>query len=237
MADRPKVFVCLTPKLLDLYDLENTVVVVTDVLRATSAMVVALNKGIDHIVPVQTIEESLALKKEGYMAAAERNGQIVDGFEIGNSPVAYNTLDLKGKKLAITTTNGTKAIQLSSRTEKVLIGAFINLQAVVQELKNLQQNVVIVCAGWKDQANLEDTLFAGAVVYHLLPKFDIKDDAAFIANKLYEAAKDDLFLFIQNSSHYSRLSKLGIEDDIRFCMRTNMYTNVPVLKEGKLVNL
>ncbi len=231
---KPKISVCLSPSLIHLFDIQNAIVVVTDVLRATTAMIVGLDAGLDHIVPVLTVEESKSLQDQGYIVAAERNGLIADGFEYGNSPVKLLKANLLNQKLAITTTNGTKAIKLANDAHKLILGAFVNISALAEYLKKEQKDVVILCAGWKDDVNLEDSLFAGAVVYHLMPKFSVGNDAAFMSSRLYDTAKDDLFLYIQNSSHYNRLNKMGIEDDIRFCMKEDQSRMIPILKEDKI---
>ncbi len=234
MTEGRKIEVCLTPLLLPLYQLEDKLVVVIDVLRATTAICMGFEHGVQSIRPVATPEESLALKSQGYLAAAERNGQVVDGFDFGNSPFAYMNGKVKGKKVALTTTNGTKAIQLSASAREVLIGSFVNLQVVVDYLAKRPEDVLLVCAGWKDNFNLEDTLFAGAVVEQLAVKQQISCDAALAAKLLYEKAKKDLFGFIRHSSHYQRLAKMGIEEDIKLCMTLNLSRSLPVLRGEEL---
>lgn len=226
--------VCLSPKLVPCFDLQGKTAVVIDVLRATSAMVAGLAHGVEAIRPVSTVEDCQTWMEQGYIGAAERNGQVVEGFPFGNSPLAFQQADLVGKKVALTTTNGTKAIALSKEADEVLVGAFINLQAVVDYLMQSSRSVVLVCAGWKDNFNLEDTLFAGAVVAGLKSDFEVHCDAALAASALYQQFEHDLFGTIQQSSHFHRLAKLGIEDDIRFCMQRNVYPLVPVMQEGEL---
>ncbi|MBA4304528.1 MAG: 2-phosphosulfolactate phosphatase [Sphingobacteriaceae bacterium] len=231
----PTIEVCLSPKLVPCFNLNGKTAVVIDVLRATSAMVTGLAHGVQAIRPVSTIEECQLLIEQGYIGAAERNGQVVDGFPFGNSPLAFQQADLAGKKVALTTTNGTKAIELSHAAESILVGAFLNLEAIVDYLKQENQSVVLVCAGWKDNFNLEDTLFAGAVVAGLGKDFETHCDAALAASALYARFEDDLFAAIQQSSHFHRLAKLGIEDDIKFCLQRNVYHLVPVMQGPELV--
>lgn len=235
MVKKRTVEVCLSPALTHLYDLSNKLVVVTDVLRATSAMCVALEAGADHIIPVNSVEESLALKAEGYIAAAERNGKVVEGFEFGNSPLSYLKINLKGKKLAITTTNGTKAISMAAHAPDLITGAFLNLKAVADYVKKSPLDVVIICAGWKDNVNLEDSLFAGALIESIAGSCKSTCDAGLMTQALYQEAKSDLKDVIRRSSHFVRLSKLGIEEDINYCLQLNKINTVPVLKDGKLV--
>jgi 2-phosphosulfolactate phosphatase len=229
-----KIEVCLSPKLISLYPLEDKLVVVIDVLRATTAICMGFEHGVKTIRPVMTIEESLALKAAGYLAAAERDGKVVEGFDFGNSPFAYMDGKVRGKKIALTTTNGTKAIQLSKAAKQVYIGAFVNLQAVVETLAARNEDILLVCAGWKDNFNLEDTLFAGAVVHQLAAKQQLRCDAALAATILYEKAQKDLFGFIRNSSHFQRLAHMGIEEDIRLSMTPNLCRKVPYLRGEEL---
>ncbi len=227
--------VCLTPDLVKTYGVENKVVVVVDILRATSVMVTALSHGIKSITPVATVEECKALKDKGYLAAAERDGKTVEGFELGNSPFTYMDKSFAGKKLAVTTTNGTLAITRSVMAEEVVIGSFLNISSVAQYLKNQEHDVMILCAGWKGMVNLEDTIFAGALVEMLSDSFDSENDSAIAALALYKMAKEDMMAFLKNSAHAKRLQGLSIIKDISFCLERDVYNIIPVLKNGELV--
>src|SRR5688572_30244568 len=156
--------VCLSPDLMHLYDVRDKTVVVIDILRATSCMTTAFAHGINSITPFAQLEDCLAMKAKGYFTAGERDGKKVDGFDLGNSPFEYQSPHLKGQKIAFTTTNGTQAIVKSLGAREVIIGSFLNLSAVADHLKNSTENILVVCSGWKGRVNLEDTLFAGAVV-------------------------------------------------------------------------
>jgi 2-phosphosulfolactate phosphatase len=233
----PKIHVCLTPALINLFDLSNKRVVVTDVLRATSAMVTGLAHGVQCIRPVSTADEAKRREELGYQGAAERDGKVVEGFSFGNSPFAYMGEEVKGKKIALTTTNGTKAIQLSEGALEILAAGFVNLDSTVAYCAKFQEDVLVHCAGWKDQFNIEDTLFAGAMVFHLEKEgFHCADDAGMAAKMLYEQTKGDLFGFLKNSSHYHRLARLGIEKDIEYCLKENQLDVVGVIRNGELVN-
>jgi 2-phosphosulfolactate phosphatase len=123
--------VCLSPELIHLFNLEDKTVVVVDILRATSTMTTAFAFGIDKVKPMDDLEKCRNLKDHGYVIAAERGGQMVEGFDYGNSPFSYMNPELKGKKIAFTTTNGTLAIHKSMEASHILIGSFLNLKAVV----------------------------------------------------------------------------------------------------------
>lgn len=230
--------VCLTPELINLYDLKGQIVVVIDILRATSCMVTALAEGVESIRPVATLDECQQLGKRGYLTAAERGGEQVAGFDLGNSPRAYLQGAYAGNKVAVTTTNGTLAITRSAPFAKqVLIGAFLNLSALAEYLKQQPEDVVLLCAGWKGKVNMEDTLFAGALVSRLQDSHEPCCDSPLAAMTLYETVKDQLFDYLMKASHARRLSKFGVEDDIRFSLETDLYGVIPVLKGEELVML
>ena len=238
-SDKPFVDVCLSPVFLEHFDKNNAIVVVIDVLRATSAMCVALENGAEKIIPVATVDESLEYKKKGYLAGAERKGTVVEGFDFGNSPFSFSSEKVNGKSIAITTTNGTKAISLAKGAKTIAVASFLNLSAIVNWLKEQNKYTILLCAGWKNTFNLEDTLCAGAIIDGLGENFDlsINRDAALAAKSLYSAAKGDLYGFLRKSSHSIRLEKLDITEDIEYCLTPDTSTVVPVLQDGALVNV
>lgn len=227
--------VCLSPDLVHLFDLKNKSVVVVDILRATSCMVTGLSVGLKAIKPVASLDECRELGSIGYITAAERGGQKVEGFDIGNSPFSYMDDELRGKKVAVTTTNGTLAISKSLDADHILIGAFLNINAVADKLRMLDKDVVIFCAGWKGSVNLEDTLFAGALIELLDNEFELTTDDAIMSRSLYRQHADNLFETVANSAHAKRLEKFGVIKDIEFCVRFDEYDTVPYLEGGELV--
>ncbi|GAB3772782.1 2-phosphosulfolactate phosphatase family protein [Spirosoma horti] len=229
--------VCLTPDLLHLHNVENTIVVVADVFRATSCMVTAFAYGVKSIIPVATIEECQLYQERGYLAAAERNARKVDGFELDNSPFTYMDERIRGANVAMTTTNGTLAITKSRSAVKVLVGSFLNLDAVVQFLKTERYDVMVLCAGWKGRVNMEDTLFAGALVERLKDSYAMAEDSAIMAWRLYCQGKDNLPSYLSSSSHIQRLQRLGIQKDITYCLQHDLYDVVPVLRGNALVSM
>ncbi|OYU67666.1 MAG: 2-phosphosulfolactate phosphatase [Cytophagaceae bacterium BCCC1] len=228
--------VCLTPDLLHLHKINNSIVVVTDIFRATSCMVTGFAYGVKSIIPVATVEECKNLQNMGYVAAAERNAEKVEGFDLDNSPFSYMDERLIGGKIAMTTTNGTLSIS-KAKTEavKVIVGAFLNLEAVVNHLKNQPYDVLVLCAGWKGRPNLEDTLFAGAVVEALKDEYFVSEDSAILAMRTYQQAKDNMLAYLANSSHIRRLQGLGINKDISYCLQKDLYDVLPVLRGNELV--
>jgi len=226
--------VCLSPNLIDLYDLEGKIVVVVDILRATSVMVTALAHGADCIIPVANLEEAKSHQSQGYLCAAERGGARVDGFPLDNSPFSYMNDSIKGKAIVITTTNGTLAISRSLKAQEVLIGAFLNISALADYIKTRKLGVIIHCAGWKGKPNMEDTLFAGALIEQLGGSFDLACDTAHLALHYYQNVKGDLLSVVTQSSHAKRLGKLNIFEDIAFCTTLDKYAIVPKLEGLKI---
>lgn len=223
---------------MGLYDLKNSIVVVIDILRATSSMVYGIDNGATAIIPVAQVEDCLAYAEHGYLLAAERNGEVVAGYNFGNSPFSYSAEHVAGKTVVLTTTNGTKALHMARATaQQVVIGSFLNLQALCDWLKEQSQDVLLLCAGWKDSANLEDTLFAGAVVKTLRSEFVAFDDSSVIAEDLYGLAQHDLGAYMNKSSHSHRLAALNIGEDVKFCLQLNICQAIPVLVGDALVPL
>lgn len=232
-----KIEVCQSPELIHLFDLNGKIVVVVDILRATSTMTVALAQGVKSIIPVSTVEECLVYKNNGCLTAAERNGSKVEGFDLGNSPFSFLENDFSGMELAMTTTNGTKAINLSHSAAEVLIGSFLNLSAVAKYIKSQDNDVVVFCAGWKGHINLEDTLFAGALVTALSDEYVVDQDMSIISRHLYANAKADLVQFVSGSSYCIRMETKGLKNDIEYCLQMDKFNNVPRLVKGKLKNI
>jgi 2-phosphosulfolactate phosphatase len=231
--------VCLTPALLHLYAIEKSIVVVIDILRATSSITYGLANGADAIIPVAQVEDCLKYRDDGYLLAAERNGEVVSGYDFGNSPFSYTKEKVAGKTIVLTTTNGTKAMHMAQEKDahQIVVGSFLNLTALCDWLKAQDKDVLLLCAGWKDQFNLEDTLFAGAVVNVLRKDFIHFDDSCVAAEDMYLLAKDDLRGYLRKSSHSHRLAQLNIEEDVKFCLKLDACTVIPVLEGEKLVVL
>ncbi len=231
--------VCFTPQAYPLFDKPNTIVVVIDIFRATSAITTAFFNGVAKMIPIATVEEAQAYKDKGYMVAAERNAEILEGFDLGNSPFGYMNKKVKGKTIAITTTNGTQAIEAAKKADTLIIGSFLNFDYVVEYLKSQKKDVLFLCAGWKNKFNLEDTLYAGAVAEALIykNKFNTICDSTIAAIELYKLAKHDLYKFLSQSSHRNRLAKLDLERDIKYCLTPNQCPVIAILKGNHLVKL
>ena len=239
MDTRKNVEVCFTPGEYAYYKDDYEIVVVIDVLRATSAICAAFDNGIKAIIPVPTVEEAWEYKQKGYLAGAERKGQIVDGFDFGNSPFSYMKEEFRGKEVVLTTTNGTKSLDVAKDAETVVIGSFLNLDALSIWLSKQDKNVLCLCSGWQDKFNLEDTICAGAISEFLINtgNFTSVEDSSIAAKYLYLSAKDNYLGYLKSSSHRRRLKNLNLNEDIKYCLTPNQTAVIPILRDGKLVKL
>ena len=234
-----RIEVCFSPGEYHLYEQDFDLVVVLDVLRATSAICTAMEHGVGEIIPVATLEEARAYKAQGHIVAAERGGQIVDGFDMGNSPYSYMDPELKGKSVVLTTTNGTKAINMARDKSTVVVGALNNLDALCAWLIQQERDVLVLGSGWKDKFNLEDTICGGAIADLCLAsgKFYADEDSTVAAKFLFRSSRDNMFSFLKASSHRRRLRKLNLNEDVKYCLTPNNCTAIPILKNGSLVRL
>lgn len=229
-----KVESILSPKLFyQVEDVENKVVVVIDILRATSTITTILSNGASSVIPVMTESEAHAYKEKGYLVGGERGGDTIPGFDFGNSPFHYKPEMVRAKNVVLTTTNGTKCIEMAKHAKKLIIGSFLNLEAVVRQLKSWDRDVVLFCAGWKDRTNLEDSLYAGAVA-SLLEEAEL-DDATILVKDSYLNSRHNLFGTLKNSNHFKRLASKGVTKDIEYCCEVNTIHIVPILSKNKLV--
>ena len=240
MKSKPTLFTSFSPALLHLYDVSNSTVVIIDILRATSTIATALYNGARAVIPVDSVSRCIELGRQiDGITAGERDGKIAEGLGHGNSPFEYSKEFIEGKTLVLTTTNGTRLLQmaLEKSAGEIITGAFTNFSAVCDHLAEINQNVILGCAAWKDRINMEDILFAGAVISTIRKNFSINCDSSHIAEAMYEKAKKDLFEFMKknDASHYHRLMGFGLEKDIRYCLTPDLANVLPQYKEGKLV--
>lgn len=240
MKTKPSLYTCLSPALLNLYEVSTSIVVIIDVLRATSTIAAALHNGARSIIPVDSVAECIKLGRQmEVITAGERDGKIAEGLEYGNSPFTYPKQFIKGKTLVLTTTNGTKLLHmaLAENARAIITGSFPNLSAVCNYITVQKQNVILACAAWKDRVNLEDTLFAGAVISRVKENFSINCDASKIAETLYSDGKADLYEFMKSkqASHYLRLTNFGLEKDIRYCLTEDVDNVLPMYDSGRLI--
>lgn len=231
--------VCLSPALYKYKTTtDNFIVVIIDVLRATTAFCAAFDSGARAVIPVSGLEELLVYKNKGYLTAAERDGKKVDFADFGNSPTVFLGSDLNGKELAYSTTNGTQAVEMAKSSGTIAVAAFVNLKAVSGWLIEQQKNIVILCSGWKNTFSLEDTLCAGALVEILeqSEQFYPTCDASGMALSLWQSSKNDLQEVVKKASHYQRLVKLGQLVDLQHCFQLNTSEAIPVWDGNAFLN-
>jgi len=238
MPQKPFLHTLLSPRLLDLYDVEDSIVMIIDVFRATSTIATALYNGAEKVVPVADVQECIALgKKLNAITAGERDGKIIEGLQHGNSPAEYFRAFVEGKTLVLTTTNGTRLLHmaLNKGASEVITGSFPNLSAVCNHLVSARKNVILGCSAWKDRFNMEDTVFAGAVIHRIKNHFTIHCDSSLMAEDMYCLHRDDLYGFIQKTTHWHRLASYGLEKDLEYCVTPDAANVLPIYRDSALV--
>jgi 2-phosphosulfolactate phosphatase len=227
--------VCFSPKLFnEVLTRENYMVVLVDILRATTSICAAFENGVNSIIPVGDMEVARNMKKMGYMVASELDGKKLDFADFGNSAFSFTREKIGGKTIVYCTTNGTRALEMARLAEKIVIGSFINMTALTRWLIDMDKNIVILCSGWKNKFCLEDSLFAGALTEALLDHkgFCLNCDSAVAAIDLWNVAKHDLLGYIEKAAHRHRLKRLGLDDVIPYSFTLDLTDVVPVF-DGK----
>jgi 2-phosphosulfolactate phosphatase len=239
MENRKKVEVCFSPAVYSVFHNKDAIVIIVDILRATSAIITAFMNGATRIIPVATLEEAKAYKEKGYMVAAERDGIVRDFADFGNSPFNFTRDRIDGKDIVYSTTNGTQSITMASECYRVLIGAYLNLSSIVQYIVHEKHDVIVLCAGWKNKFNLEDSLFAGALAEKVLEdsNFYTICDSTLASIDLWNIARKDLMAYINKVAQRHRLKKNKLDDVIEYCHTPDQTDIIPALKEFYLVRL
>ncbi|MDT8401535.1 MAG: 2-phosphosulfolactate phosphatase [Bacteroidales bacterium] len=236
---RSNLEVCLTPAIFDRYTDPEAVVVVIDILRASSAICNAFANGAECLIPVPNLEVAREYKRKGYMVAAERDGYVQDFADFGNSPFNFTPERVRGQTIVYSTTNGTMSIEVASGCCRVLIGSFLNISSLETYLLDQERKIILLCAGWKGKISLEDSVFAGALADRLVKsgKFASSCDSVMITLDLWKLAQDDILSYIDKAAQRSRLREKGLDDCIPFCHTTDSTDVLPYLEKGKLFNL
>lgn len=222
--------------------LKDKVVVIIDVLRATSVMVTALNNGCKKVIPVREIKEAMEIArqdKENNLLGGERDGIKIEGFHFSNSPLDYTKEAVEGKTLIMTTTNGTRAIKNSEGADVILIAAMINGRAVAEKLVELKKDVVFVNAGTYGQFSMDDFITCGYIVSCMKENLEDKgdhislSDIAITAQYIYEA-NPDIFSFVEKADHYKRLQHLDCNEDLTYCFTKDIVDIVPMYEDNEI---
>jgi 2-phosphosulfolactate phosphatase len=238
LMQQPALYTVLSPKLLSLYPVKDAVVVIIDVFRATSTIATALYNGAHKIYPVDSVEQCKALGSQlNAITAGERDGKVIEGLQYGNSPAEYPRTFIEGKTMVLTTTNGTKLLHMALRegASEVITGSFPNLQAVCNFLVAQNKPVILGCSAWKDRFNLEDTLFAGAVIDAIGQHFTIHCDSSLMAVDMYRQHQNDMYQFIRKTTHWHRLANYGLEKDLEYCVTPNVANTLCIYRDNALV--
>lgn len=219
--------------------IENKVVVVIDMFRATSVIVTALNNGCKEVVPYLTIEETLEhankLGREEYVLGGERKAVKIEGFDLSNSPLEYTREKVENKTILMTTTNGTRTLTQSTAAKKVLIGAMINAKSVAETLIEINEDVVIINAGTNGNFSMDDYICSGYIINEMLKKDEnlVLTDIAKTANMIYEG-HEDILSYVKKASHYSVMKSLSLDEDIEYCIKKSIVNEVPEYFDGRI---
>lgn len=222
--------VVLHAGLLGSMDFKGKVVVVIDVLRATNVIIEGLTNGAKEFIPVETVKEALdyRAKDSKVLLGGERDGVLIGGFDLDNSPFSYTKDKVAGKTIVMTTTNGTQALRGVVSADKVFIASFRNIASVAQALLKYPE-LVIVCSGSEKRISLEDSLCAGALIYQLeLYTSLFCSDIAIMLKSLYRSNAANLQNYLSAGEHYQFLAEMGLFEDLSFCLSLNKNTTVPV---------
>jgi len=231
--------VCLSNSLMDLYqkDIEKHLVVFIDILRNTSTMTTALYYGIDKIKPVSKVEEAATfLGKSGYLVAGERHGIKIPEFDAGNSPLFFKDRDNSQQILVITSTNGTQSVRLAKAAKVLCCGGFVNQSSLADFILKKNSPTLLLASGWRGNVNLEDTLFAGALVHQLKSHFEVIGDPALLAEIVYLKHQHNLLDIVNKASYNKRIATSNQNADIAFCLSKDVAPVVPVY-DGEYLSL
>lgn len=230
--------VCLAPKLIDHYSLKNKIIVVVDILRATSLITTMFQNGLEKLIPVKTLDEAKEYKNNGYLVAAERNGRKVDFADFDNSPFTFTQEKISGKTIVYSTTNGTNTINLVKEAEQVILASFLNLTSISEYLIDQSKGILILCSGWQGNYCTEDTLFAGCLAEKLLNhNFTFQEDSVSTSVELWQNAKNSLQEYIKDIFQYKRLMKFGFKNILEYCFQFDTTNTIPALKDAYVFDL
>jgi 2-phosphosulfolactate phosphatase len=236
--NKRKLETCFSPALFEADCHTDSIVVIIDILRASSAICTAFANGAASIIPVTGVDEAKLYKSKGYLVAAERDGFVLDFADFGNSPFNFTKEKVDGQAIVYSTTNGTGLINLASSSYMTVIGSFLNITALNRFLVSQERDVLLLCAGWKNRFNIEDTVCAGAIADTLLSSNHYKTicDSTFAAIDLWSLARPDLHGYIEKAAQRSRLRDKNLDDCIGFCLTPDFTDVIPVMKNGALVD-
>jgi 2-phosphosulfolactate phosphatase len=233
-----KLDTCFSPALYQPEEHMNSVVIIIDILRASSAICTAFANGAASILPVADAGEAREYKTRGYLVAAERDGYVLDFADFGNSPFNFTRERVEGKTIVYSTTNGTGIINQASSAYAIAVGSFLNLGALTDWIIRQDRDALLFCAGWKNRFNIEDTVCAGAIASKLMETglFTTICDSTLAAMDLWTLAAPDLSGYIDKAAQRTRLKDKKLDDCLEFCLTIDFTDKIPVMENGFLVN-
>jgi 2-phosphosulfolactate phosphatase len=235
--ERRKLETCFSPALFEADLHRDSIVVIIDIFRASSAICTAFANGAVSIIPVTEVEEAREYKKRGFLVAAERDGFVLDFADFGNSPFNFTREMVDGKTIVYSTTNGTGLIHLTLSSYLTVIGSFLNFSALTNWLLKQERDVLLLCAGWKNRFDIEDTVCAGAIAEALISShhFTTICDSTHAAIDLWSLARPDIYGYIEKAAQRTRLRNKKLDDCIQFCLTPDFTDKIPIMKNGALV--
>ncbi|PZX20668.1 2-phosphosulfolactate phosphatase [Breznakibacter xylanolyticus] len=218
--------------------LDGATAVVIDVLRATSVMVTAFANGLGELITVTSPEQAFAMREQRpeVLLGGEKDAICVPGFDLDNSPFNYTRERIQGRTLVMSTSNGTRAIHGALPASRLLIGAFLNGDAVCKAISD-DARVVLVCSGSQNAFTLEDALCAGFLA-HRLEQLGVElqmTDFALSMKVLYELSMHHLSAVASQGNHYQLLLKKGFPRDLNYCFTPDLFQVVPRMQDGVIV--
>ena len=236
-----QITVYFSPNHLDELELRDKVVVVIDVLRASTTITYAMRSGAREIIPVATVAAAMKivgnLHSTSTVLCGERGGKRIEGFKMGNSPFEYTEEAVRGKALILTTTNGAVALTKAKHARVCYVSSFVNLTATVEALATIAnidaENLIILASGREDEFSLEDATCAGLLITRLMTRFGSMrlSDSARAALSVYHQYGSDIYRTLLESDHGRSLVELGFEEDIRAASEVDSVPLVPVLEQ------
>jgi len=220
-------------------ELAGKLVVIIDVLRASSTIVTALANGCRGFIPIlspgQAKKKAQQFEKERVLLGGEREGIKIEGFDLGNSPREYKREAVKDKTIIFSTTNGVKTLEMVKGAHRIVIGSFLNLQAVCNYCTNYQGDILLICAGKDGRFSLEDTACAGMLIDSLkntLSDICHESDANLTARLLYKKFGNNILEILRKSQHGRYLESIGLGEDLKFCSQLDFFHIVPIFRDG-----
>ncbi|NLG78855.1 MAG: 2-phosphosulfolactate phosphatase [Firmicutes bacterium] len=235
-----RIDVALVPQEIEARSLNGITAIVIDVLRASTTIACAISNGCDEVIPTISVEEAVEISRAyargDYLLCGERRGEKIEGFDLGNSPLEYTEDRVAGKKIIMTTTNGTGAIRAVKAADDVIVGSCWNLSAACERAVSLGKDILIVCAGEGRRFALEDAVCAGMMCERIASMVEADEsDGCIAARRLYAVFRDNIQAALAGSEHARYLARIGFSDDVAAAAQVDRVGVVPVLHGGHIV--